>query len=333
MVAKLCSDEDFIKIWQQCNGSPRQISEVTGMSERTIYKRRKGLADRGVVLQSKPRGNSGSFGAWSSNDIGRAYKNQNELYVDTGTIVVFSDAHWWPNQCRTVAHEAMHILIKELKPRAVVANGDIFDGARVSRHAPLGWSDLPTVKGELEICQERMADIEMLLPKGCATFWNVGNHDMRFDRMLVSNAADYEGIVERLEDKFSRWDFAWSLMVNNHTMIKHRYHNGIHAAYNNTLKAGRSIVTGHLHRLAVTPWADYNGRRWGVDTGTLSDPHGPQFDYAENNPSPHTSGFAVLNFKDGMLLPPELCEVLGNRAYFRGQCVYDGGRDDDNLGN
>lgn len=331
MVAKLCSDEDFIKIWQKCNGSPRQICEMTGMSERTIYKRRKGLADRGVVLQTKPRGNAGTFGAWSSNDIGRAYKNQNEIFIDTGTIIVFSDAHWWPNQCRTIAHEAMHILIKELKPRVIVANGDIFDGARVSRHAPLGWSDLPTVRGELEICQERMADIEMLLPKGCATFWNVGNHDMRFDRMLVSNAADYEGIVERLEEKFSRWSFAWSLLVNQHTMIKHRYHNGIHATYNNALKAGKTMVTGHLHRLAVTPWADYNGRRWGVDTGTLSNPHGPQFDYAENNPSPHTSGFAILTFKDGMLLPPELCEVLGNRAYFRGQCVYDGVREDDNF--
>ena len=116
-------------------------------------------------------------------------------------------------------------------------------------------------------------------------------------------------------------------------MIKHRYHNGIHAAYNNALKAGMSIVTGHLHRLAVTPWADYNGRRWGVDTGTLANPHGPQFDYAENNPSPHTSGFAVLTFKDGMLLPPELCEVLDEKAYFRGECIFDGGVEDDHLGN
>jgi hypothetical protein len=65
-----------------------------------------------------------------------------------------------------------------------------------------------------------------------------------------------------------------------------------------------------------------------VDTGTLSNPHGAQFDYAENNPSPHTSGFAVLSFKDGILLPPELVEVINERAYFRGQCVFDGTFDD-----
>ena len=147
MTAKIVSDEEFIKLWRQASGSPRQISELSGMSERVIYKRRQGLANKGIILQTSPRGNSGSFGSWSSNDIGRAYKNQNELHVDTGSIIIFSDAHWWPNHWRTVAHEALHILIKELKPRAVVANGDIYYGARVSRHSPMGWSDLPTVKG------------------------------------------------------------------------------------------------------------------------------------------------------------------------------------------
>jgi len=87
------------------------------------------------------------------------------------------------------------------------------------------------------------------------------------------------------------------------------------------LKGGLTMVTGHLHRLAVTPWADYTGRRWGVDTGTLADPLGPQFEYLENNATPWCSGFAVLTFKDGKLLPPELCEVIDGVAYFRGEAV------------
>jgi UDP-2,3-diacylglucosamine pyrophosphatase LpxH len=327
----LITDDEFIKAWQEANCSPRRMAEMTGIQERQIYARRHSLAGRGVILQSKPTGTS--KGNWSKENVGRAYKNQNTLHVDTGNIIIFSDAHWWPDHERTTANEALHELIKDLKPKAIVANGDLFDGARVSRHAPLGWSELPSVRGELEICQERLADIEMLLPKGCAKFWNIGNHDARFDRALVTNAPEYEGLVERLEDKFDRWDFAWSLTVNENVMIKHRYHNGIHAAYNNALKSGKTIVTGHLHRLAVTPWADYNGRRWGVDTGTLANPHGPQFDYAENNPSPHTSGFAVLTFKDGMLLPPELVEVIDEKAYFRGECIYNGASEDGNLGN
>jgi hypothetical protein len=321
MVAAICTDDEFIRAWELGKGSPRSVSKILAISERLVYQKRSNLADRGIILKTtqtiKPT-------KWSNDDVGRAYKRQIDLNIDTGTVIAFSDAHFWPNQERTVANEALLIVTQELKPRVIFANGDIFDGARVNRHAPLGWSDLPSVKEELETCQDRMSEIEEVLPKGCIKIWNVGNHDARFDRALVTNAAEYEGVISRLDDKFDRWDFTWSTMINENVMVKHRYHNGIHATYNNTLKSGRSIVTGHLHRLAVTPWADYNGRRYGVDTGTLSNPHGPQFDYAENNPSPHTSGFAVLNFKDGMLLPPELVEVINDKAYFRGECVFDG---------
>jgi hypothetical protein len=321
MVAPICTDDEFIRAWELGGGSPKKVAQILATTERVIYKKREILADRGIVLKSVQTSRQTK---WSSDDIGRAYKRQIDLNIDTGCAIAFSDAHFWPNQIRTVANEALLVLTKELKPRVIFANGDIFDGARVSRHAPLGWSELPSVKEELEICQDRMAEIEEVLPKGCTKIWNVGNHDARFDRALVTNAGEYEGVLSRLDDKFDRWDFTWSTMVNDNVMVKHRYHNGIHATYNNTLKSGRSIVTGHLHRLAVTPWADYNGRRYGVDTGTLANPHGPQMDYAENNPSPHTSGFAVLSFKDGMLLPPELVEVINEKAYFRGQCVFDG---------
>jgi hypothetical protein len=319
------TDDEFIRAWELGGGSPVKVAKVLAVNERYVYKRRSELANRGVVLKSVA---ANSRTKWTADDVGRAYKRQIDLDIDTGCAIAFSDAHFWPNQPRTVANEALLVVTKALKPRVIFANGDIFDGARVSRHAPLGWSELPSVKEELEICQDRMAEIEEVLPKGCTKIWNVGNHDARFDRALVTNAADYEGVISRLDDKFDRWDFTWSTMVNENVMVKHRYHNGIHATYNNTLKSGRSIVTGHLHRLAVTPWADYNGRRYGVDTGTLANPHGPQMDYAENNPSPHTSGFAVLSFKDGMLLPPELVEVINEKAYFRGECVFDGTVDD-----
>jgi hypothetical protein len=33
------------------------------------------------------------------------------------------------------------------------------------------------------------------------------------------------------------------------------------------------------------------------------------------------SGFAVLTFRNGKLLPPELCEVIDGVAYFRGEEV------------
>src|SRR3546814_8890786 len=87
---------------------------------------------------------------------------------------------------------------------------------------------------------------------------------MRFDNYVSGNASEAEGVIERLSDKFPKWSFQWSLMTNNDLMIKHRNAGGVHAGYNNTMKGGISIVTGHTHGLEVKPWGDYRGRRWGV---------------------------------------------------------------------
>jgi predicted phosphodiesterase len=247
-----------------------------------------------------------------------------ELTVSDCSIVVFSDAHYWPDLIST-AHMALIEVIQTLpNVEAIVANGDLFDGATTGRHARIGWATTPTTKQELEAVQDRLGEIEAVAPKGAKLIRTWGNHDIRFDSRLSNAAPEYEGIHGlALSDHLPMWKACWSLMVNETVMIKHRYHNGIHATYNNILKSGaRAIVTGHLHRLCITPWGDYTGRKWGVDTGTLADPNGPQFSYAEDNPKPHCSGFAVLTFDDkGEMLPPELCEVINGRAYFRGRRV------------
>jgi len=322
--SKAAPDDVFIDAWERSGGSPQRVSEFLNMNVRAVYLRRAALSNKGIFLKTSSAGHGGSEYGWQT-DTGRAYKRQNDFNLDNGTIVVFSDCHWWPDQDMTIANMALLEVIKDLKPAVIVNNGDAFDGASASRYPPLGWSKLPSVKGELEACDERLHEIIMAAPgRKAELFWNVGNHDARLDRTLCTVAPGFEGTILRLDERFPAWNMAWSLNVSDNTMIKHRFANGQHAAYNNTLKSGRSIVTGHLHRLLVTPWGDYNGHRWGVDTGCLADPQAPQFDYAENNPSPHTSGFAVLTFRNGELLPPELCCVIKNVAYFRGQAVVDG---------
>jgi hypothetical protein len=84
------------------------------------------------------------------------------------------------------------------------------------------------------------------------------------------------------------------------------------------VKGGVNVVTGHLHRLQVTAWGDYTGRRYGIDTGCLAEPDGPQFMYLEHNPVPWASGFAVLTFTEmAYSCPQSLCEVVDGEAFFR----------------
>lgn len=314
MPIKKVSDEAFIGLFRKLR-SPQAVANELGMNIRTVYKRRDALMERYDI------------------DLRTFDKRYPQLSIPetqvratldvTGPVVVFSDAHYWPGIVST-AHRAMLQVIKRLKPAAVIANGDLFDGATTGRHTRIGWAKAPTTQQELEAVQDRLSEIEKAAPKGCKLIRTIGNHDIRFDTRLSNAAPEYEGIHGMaLSDHLPRWKQCWSLMINGDTMVKHRYHNGVHATYNNVLKAGiRCVVTGHLHRLLVTSWGDYTGRKWGVDTGCLADPHGPQFAYAEDNPSPHCSGFAVLTFDDdGQLMPPELCEVINDVAYFRGEII------------
>ena len=68
---------------------------------------------------------------------------------------------------------------------------------------------------------------------------------------------------------------------------------------------------------------NYNGRRFGVDTGCLAEIDGPQFyNYTEDSPTNWASGFAVLTFHNGKLLYPELVHKFDkDHIEFRGQII------------
>lgn len=310
MSTPACSDKDFIAIWGE-HKSAVKVAQVLGITERNVHNRRRSIEARyGMILGGKA-------------DVAIPHqKARVELSMPDGHVVVFSDAHYYPGE-PTTAHKGLVKLLKKIKPDAVICNGDAFDGSTISRHPRIGWDNKPTVQKEIEAVSDRLSEIEKVSNQA-KLFWPLGNHDARYEQFLASRAPEYQGVDGfTLKDKFPRWIPCWAVMINGNTMVKHRYHNGIHAAYNNTLKAGTSIVTGHLHSLKVTPWSDYNGTRYGIDTGTLADPYGEQFtDYMEESPRNWRSGFAILTFKDGKLLPPELAQVVGEgQLFFRGDVI------------
>lgn len=316
------STGQFVDAWHR-HGSPSGVARELGIDVSNVYKRRDRLAKTGIRLETRADNASPEWQA-----KGWTYDRERRVDLPDGVIVVSSDHHYWPGE-PSVAHKALIEVIGRVRPRVKVVNGDVFDGVSICRHPPFGWADRPKVKDELSACADRLGEIEAACDVSktkCELLWNIGNHDIRFERTLATQASDFEGLqFFRLSDHFPRWEMQWSCMVNPEahipTMIKHRFNGGVHAAYNNTMKGGVHIVTGHTHLLEVKPWGDYRGRRWGVQTGTCADHHGPQFEYTENSPSAACSGFAVLTFKDGRMLPPELCEVIDGRAYFRGEVV------------
>ena len=313
------TDSEFIAAWAKL-GSAVSVADHLGIDVRNVHKRWRSLdAREGIKLVAVAKNSPDAKILYPTNGV-RATTE-----IDSGVVMVASDCHYWPDVIST-AHRAFVKLVKDLSPKIVVINGDAFDGASISRHPAGGtWQSLPSVKQELEACQDRLEEIQKAATGAQLSFlW--GNHDLRFNARLQSQVGDtFKGVMGmNLAEHFPLWRFSMSLMINGDTMIKHRYHNGIHAIYNNILKSGANMITGHLHSLKVTPWTDYSGTRYGVDTGTLAQVDADAFTYSEDAPKNHRSGFAVLTFHNGKLMPPELCEVIDEDeglVYFRGQVI------------
>lgn len=310
MARPACSEEKFIELFTLYG--PHETARQLGTHIRNVFRRRESIEKRSGRAMFAP-----------SRAPTVEHPDRQPIDIESGVILVAGDAHYWPGVIST-AHRAFVRACKDMAPKAVIMNGDVFDGASVSRHAPIGWEDRPSVQEEIGACYDRLSEILDASP-GAKHIWPLGNHDARFESSISNRAPEYANVKGvHLKDHFPEWAPCWSCWINDDVVVKHRGRGGIHATHNNTLNAGKTIVTNHLHSAKVTPFSDYNGTRWGVDTGTLADIYGPQFRaYMEDNARNWRSAFAVLTFYRGELLWPELVHVRGpGEVEFRGK-VYE----------
>lgn len=319
MPAPVVSEAEFVELWNT-HKSARKVAQALGIATEAVYGRRRSIENRrGIKLEAADV----RAKHYEHLHTAHHHKYRHHLGIENGVVLVFSDAHFWPG-IRTTAFKGLMWAVKELQPKAIINNGDAFDGASISRHPRIGWDSKPSVIQELKACEASLGEIEEAAGKA-KLIWTLGNHDARFENRLANTVPEFmhtKGF--KLNDHFPNWTSCWSCWPTEEVVVKHRYKGGIHATHNNTVTSGKSIVTGHLHSLKVTPYSDYGPHtRYGVDTGTLADADGPQFtDYLEDNPVNWRSGFAVLTFHNGRLLWPELVHRFAEgKIEFRGNVI------------
>lgn len=309
MPAPKCSDEEFIRLFSTLGAA--ETSRQLKVLERNVYARRSKLEARiGRPINAPSKG------------AAKEYPHRATIDIRNGCAVVGSDFHIWPGP-ESTALKAFKKLCDDLRPAAVILNGDVLDFPKISRHPPIGWESAPSPLEEIEAAQDHLHDIATAARRA-RKIWTLGNHDARFETRLATVASEYKGIKGiHLSDHFPLFEKGWSCFINDDVVCKHRWKGGVHATHNNTVGAGKTMVTGHLHSQKVTPYTDYNGTRWGVDTGCVAETdHRAFVDYLEDSPTNWRSGFAVLTFKDGVLLPPELVSKWSdNSVVFRGNLI------------
>jgi hypothetical protein len=307
------SDEAFISEFESIGAGG--IAKKYGILVRGVYDRRQRLEKRMGMLVTSP----------SKSAV--HYPGRVPLEIVNGSVLIGSDLHIWPGEESTCL-KAFKKFVDDLKPSAVILNGDVMDFPRISRH-PQSWESAPDPKDEIEAAFDHLADIVARSKRGSRKIWTLGNHDARLEALIANSTPQLRGLKGvHLADHFDGvWEKAMSCFINggtpHATMVKHRLAGGQHATYNNVKKAGTHIVTGHLHSQNIRSVTDYRDvDLYGVDTGCVADKEHKAFTYHEDSPVDWRSGFALLTYRDGRLMPPELVTKWSDGVVsFRGELI------------
>ena len=310
------SDEEFIEKFPKLGA--KKLALQTRTAERNIYERRRKLEIKHNIRIPAPL---------SGEVVRPKHAGRINLEIKNGEVLIGSDFHIWPGEESTCLR-AFKKLVDDIRPEATILNGDVMDFPRISRY-PQNWEKAPDPLEEIEAAQDHLSDIVKKSKRGAHKIWTLGNHDARFENLIANSLPQMRGIKGvHLSDHFTVWQKAMSCFINETidggaTMVKHRFKGGIHAPRNNSLNAGISMVTGHLHCQHVRPISDYNRYdRYGVDTGCVADKNHRAFSYTEDAPLDWRSGFALLTYRDGRLLFPELITKWNdNSVQFRGEII------------
>ena len=310
-VAKV-AEEDFIRLWSEIG--PHAISRDYGVSLAALHTRRRRIESvRGIVIQS-PR----------DQVTVAANKAIVTLDVTDGQVLIGSDAHIWPGD-RSTVQRAFVAFAKKLKPKAIIANGDFFDGSMISRWPSIGWESKPNVRQEIEAVKDYLADLALASPNSFK-LWPLGNHDQRFETKIANAIPEYAGLKGvHLKDHFPEWTPCWRVDINDDIVVRHREYGGEHADWNNVVKGGKTIITGHDHRIGGVPFKNYAGVKWGIRCGFMGDsPLDPQLiNYLEGREPNWHPGFIVLTFRGGRMMQPEfVLRVDDETVEYRGDFVH-----------
>src|SRR5262249_16216565 len=185
--------------------------------------------------------------------------------------------------------------------------------------------DRHEVREELEWAQKMLHEIEKAAFRAWKA-WPIGNHDTRYNTYIAKNAKELEGLpVTKLRDYFELCQPCWRTDINGNVISKDRGRSrGEHDAYNCAKKWGCTAIVGDSHRPYVRAITTVRGDHYAVNHGCIADTTQNCFvNYTEADPGKDwRSAFAVLTFRHGIVMPPELVEKLdAEHVWFRGEVI------------
>lgn len=161
--------------------------------------------------------------------------------------------------------------VRNLKPDAVLFNGDILEGAEISRHPQIpGWTE--SLQSELDFAREMVRQVREDAGHRGDLFWTGGNHDV--DRLAMYLTQTARALVSlrslRIDELLGLQDYGVRLLTGGtisspkgtednrpgfllfgHYRIHHGVRLGQNPAADELKDAGRSGQSGHVHRASL----------------------------------------------------------------------------------
>ena len=245
------------------------------------------------------------------------------------SVLIFSDAHFEGHETPSflMMIQILNDLVKTRQLKCVIANGDIMDLAILSTFAKYTLEIEPqqrTVQQEILDSQAQLNKIQAIINKSkypikqLATF---GNHETRLSKFVSQMGRqfeDFEGF--KMQNLFPDWEWAMSHILDDTVIVKHKFIGGIHTGYQNSMRAGMNIITGHTHQLAIRSFNTYSNSAMSIQTGHLSQQYHPYLQ--DNVANDWNNGFAVVTIDPKeKTIHPELvhCSHHFRTTYFRGK--------------
>jgi hypothetical protein len=241
------------------------------------------------------------------------------MQINGNCVVVLGDLHcpYLDERAFSVAWQIIH----DLKPSAVVLNGDNLDCYQVSRYSQDPKRKLQ-FQDDLDNCKSAIYQLHFASPSS-VFYYTEGNHERRLtdwkwknpevaslDALTIPALLDFEKykvqwVPERERLTFGDW------LITHGTACRQKAGYTAHAMID---RFGCSGVSNHVHRLAQVNRSVWKQQRTWVENGCLCS---LEMEYLDLCDWQH--GFTVLHWeKVGWEVWPELVTIKQGRARYAG---------------
>lgn len=207
------------------------------------------------------------------------------------------------------------------KLSGIIQLGDFADFESLSSHTKTKPSER-TLKKEVEGVVAVRKDLESLATKRVIT---LGNHEDRLPRFLMKNAPElFDSVDFETLCGFDKWEvidfkqhYQLGKVILTHTIDPQM--TGVNAIRNTGVLAGKSIITGHVHRLQTEYFGKVTGKHYFTHCpGWLGSDKAAEYMSKAKIWSQWQTGFDLLYVEDNGYVHLQAVAVVD------GKCVVDG---------